>query len=479
MRLRSLHIQNFRACKDVNVDLRPYTCLVGPNGAGKSTILQALNLLFRSTGGSVTPHALSVEDACDKCTDEPVVVTATFTDLSAASKSALASYTTGDTLRVRARAQFEKGAIQAPVRQYAFTRRFAGFADFRSADAGGGNVAALKKIYDVLRGQCAELPNASTKRDMTAALAAYEQNHIDQCTEEETEIAIYGSRGANLLEPFVQWVYVPAVKDATSEQGEARNSALGELLQRVVNAKAGFEQPLQTLRSETSSKYQEIVEKQQANLGALSASLSNRLRDFTHAGVAVDIQWQPQSGAVSIEPPSARAKVGDAGMVFEVALSGHGLQRAFILAVLHELASHEPSERTLILGFEEPEIYQHPPQARHLAQVLESLGNQGSQVIVTTHSPYFVSGEGVESIRLFRKHKTPPESCVTSTTFAEISGRLSTALNEKPADPSAIMAAVQQILQPAQNEMFFLHVPCLSKGLRTSPSSPRGSNSPA
>jgi hypothetical protein len=54
---------------------------------------------------------------------------------------------------------------------------------------------------------------------------------------------------------------------------------------------------------------------------------------------------------------------------------GHGLQRSFLLAILQELASIEASSeednksqnRTLIFGCEEPELYQHPPQARHLS----------------------------------------------------------------------------------------------------------------
>jgi len=47
---------------------------------------------------------------------------------------------------------------------------------------------------------------------------------------------------------------------------------------------------------------------------------------------------------------------------------GHGLQRSYLLALLQELAGSEaPNAPTLILGCEEPELYQHPPQARHLA----------------------------------------------------------------------------------------------------------------
>ncbi len=61
--LESLHIQNFRSCKDVFIDLDDYTCFVGTNGTGKSTVLQALNILFRYSRDTATDLInLSKED---------------------------------------------------------------------------------------------------------------------------------------------------------------------------------------------------------------------------------------------------------------------------------------------------------------------------------------------------------------------------------------------------------------------------------
>jgi predicted ATPase len=41
--IRSVHIENFRCLRDVQLDLEPLTVLVGPNASGKSAILQALD----------------------------------------------------------------------------------------------------------------------------------------------------------------------------------------------------------------------------------------------------------------------------------------------------------------------------------------------------------------------------------------------------------------------------------------------------
>ncbi len=42
VRLKSIHIQNYRSLADVSLDLEPVNVLFGPNGAGKSTLLDTL-----------------------------------------------------------------------------------------------------------------------------------------------------------------------------------------------------------------------------------------------------------------------------------------------------------------------------------------------------------------------------------------------------------------------------------------------------
>jgi len=59
-----------------------------------------------------------------------------------------------------------------------------------------------------------------------------------------------------------------------------------------------------------------------------------------------------------------------------------------MLAILQELVnSDEENAPTLAMGIEEPEIYQHPPQIRHLSDILLKLSNQSSQILVCSHSP--------------------------------------------------------------------------------------------
>ena len=164
--------------------------------------------------------------------------------------------------------------------------------------------------------------------------------------------------------------------------------------------------------------------------------------------------------------PFARVKIGEGDFLGELVRSGHGLQRSFLVAMLQVLANVDEAERpTLLLGFEEPELYQHPPQSKHLASLLEQLSAKDTQVIVTTHSPYFVSSKGYENIRLVKTASGKGGSKVTQFSFKQLGSRLAEALGEKPKQPTELMAVIEQIMQPSQAELFFCKVAILVEGL--------------
>jgi len=49
MIISSVHIKNFRSCRDVKLELSNMHAFVGSNNAGKSTVLRALDFLFNPT----------------------------------------------------------------------------------------------------------------------------------------------------------------------------------------------------------------------------------------------------------------------------------------------------------------------------------------------------------------------------------------------------------------------------------------------
>lgn len=250
---------------------------------------------------------------------------------------------------------------------------------------------------------------------------------------------------------------MPAVKDATTEQMEARNTALAKLLARTVRAKISFAEAISRLRDDTRKSYAELLEQNQEALKALSASLSSRLAEWAHPGASLQLEWKEgPERSVRIDEPLAHTITSEDGFAGELARFGHGLQRSYLLALLQELAGLDDAKAPrLILACEEPELYQHPPQARHLAEVFRKLANGNAQVLVSTHSPLFLSGAAFEDVRMVRKDPAPGDSTISRVSFDQVAQRISEATGDRPLRPQGVRARLEQALRPYLNEMLF------------------------
>ncbi len=177
------------------------------------------------------------------------------------------------------------------------------------------------------------------------------------------------------------------------------------------------------------------------------------------------LAWGDCVQGVRVGLPAVEVFLSEGGFESSVVSAGHGVQRAYLLALLEELSrSSTETMSTLILAIEEPELYQHPPQARHMAEILQSLSRENTEVLVSTHSPYFVTSRGFEGIRLVRRPPSTRVSTVASLGAQEIANRLAHALDEEPRSPAEVMASAEQILQVRQNEVFFASIPVLVEG---------------
>src|SRR5690606_37084898 len=211
-----------------------------------------------------------------------------------------------------------------------------------------------------------------------------------------SEDQFYGaSRGANRLSPHIQWVFVSASKDATEESEESKTSALGQLLARTVRSKVSFDEKVNELRTEAKKQYQAILDAEQSALDDISNSLQNRLASWAHPNLSAKVLWkQDPEKSIKVEEPFAYIKIGERGFEGDLSRFGHGLQRSYMLALLQELALiDDVNAPTLIMGIEEPELYQHPPQARYLAETLIELSEKGAQLLLCTHNPLFIPGD--------------------------------------------------------------------------------------
>jgi putative ATP-dependent endonuclease of the OLD family len=470
MKIKRIRIEHFRCWEDQTIELDNYNCFVGANGAGKSAVLCALNLFFRHSQNSPTNVLnLHEEDFYQKDTTKPIRITVTFDGLSESAQSDLKAYYRQDELTVHTEAVWDEKYRSATGQHYGSRRIMSAFSPYFAADEEGKLAPELRAIYKGLKDANPILPAATTKDAMRDALRAYEEGHPEECELAASGNQFYGwSKGANLLQKYIQWVYVPAVKDVTSEQDETKTSAFGQLLERTIRQEVNFTPRLDELKKEAGEKYKALLVGSKGALTGISDRLQNRLRTWSSPRSELRLDWlYDEQKSVTVAPPTAHAQAGEDSFLGEVSRLGHGLQRSYLVALLQELAEQKGAEAqsTLILGFEEPELYQHPPQAKYLRTVLEELAAKGSQVLITTHSPYMVSSQGFVTVRRVTKERgEKPQSKVAHATVKQVSEALAKALGGTPPSRSKVLADIEQIMEPSLSELYFCDVAILVEG---------------
>jgi putative ATP-dependent endonuclease of the OLD family len=159
---------------------------------------------------------LQEEDFHLKNTSLTIKITVTFCDLSPEARTDFKHYFRNGELVVSAVANFSQQSGRAEVVQHGsrmVMREFVPFFDLLNAKA----LVVLKPAYAAIRSEFPDLPVPGTKDAMIAALHDYEESHPERCTLIESPAEFYGfSKGASLLEKYVEWIYVPAVKDAST-----------------------------------------------------------------------------------------------------------------------------------------------------------------------------------------------------------------------------------------------------------------------
>lgn len=475
MRIRSVRIRNFRGFKDETFDFDSHTCLLGPNGAGKSTVLAALNVFFQESGNTTDVASLADEDFHNGNTSEPVRITVTFSELSPKAQQDLSHYVRQNELTATVEAKFDSESKRAPVHRFGerlILQKFAPFFEAEKKEKVGVLQERFKEVIDGIK-DFPDVGNKPTKQKMIDSLERYEESNPHKCSLVPSKDLFYGStKGKHKLTPFIQWVYLPAVKEASEEAEETGSTALGKLLQRTVRRKVNFDEALNELRQTTRTAYDALLEKEQAALENISKRLANRLATYAHSKAGLEVVWhQGSEKSVAINDPKATVKAREGDFTGNLLRFGHGLQRSFLLAILQELAQTEtePDEdreqATLIFACEEPELYQHPPQARHLSNVLRDISQSGQQVLLTTHSPYFVSGKAFEEIRLIRKDAASGSCKVRHTSFERFSERIAEITGKRPEKPAGARAKLHAALQPEHSEMFFCNKVVLVEGM--------------
>lgn len=405
MRLTHLNIKNFRACKDIELDLGNMHALVGANNAGKSTILQALEFLFNPS-----TKTLSQESFWNKETTLEIRVEGVFSELSEKEKEALSAYLRPDgtfQMARSARIGVKSGDSELDVEQSEekigigqhYRKPVPEPAWLQESNISGAFIKEwwLKRDQMVVGGisfadflKTQKGPTVAEWKDKAKEFVTKNADKIPM-----QELWVDNPKGyANVLKgtlPF--FVLVPAVRDVTEESKGTKSSPFGKLLYAI----------LDTVTTEKRSKIEEIlseVAKQMNRTGgdervpliAETEQQLNILLNDLFTGCDLEIEFETPTLEILLNSPKLYV---DDGFRNAVENKGHGLQRAVIFAILRRYADYmtsapEGKKRNLILAVEEPELYMHPQAQRTIRRVFRKISQGNDQVFFSTHSSLLV-----------------------------------------------------------------------------------------
>jgi hypothetical protein len=326
-----------------------------------------------------------------------------------------------------------------------------------------------------------ELPEWQSKDKALLAMSDWERSNPEALSDIEGRQEVTYGQGGIDLKPYVRPVFVRAVWDASDQAVEGRASPFGELVELLVDSKlSSLKAEILKLGDQAESDYRSLVDGHgDEPLQEASVFLSEHIsRYVTNAEVSLD--WDIQAPSFSL--PKVRARIKEQGFIADIGRQGHGVQRAYLLAVLqglHEQLQAVPredrDEASLLLVVEEPELYQHPVQGRLLAKTLQALpgegGTAGTQVLYATHSPLFVSLENIESVRLFRLDRAEvPTARVASVNLEAAAQRMWEASGSprSPYTADTLKARLRLLLDSPVAEGFFARAVVLVEGAEDS-----------
>lgn len=425
MHFSSITVKNYRCLHDAATTLTNFTTIIGENNAGKSSLLQAISLFIRGT-------KLTYLDFYNK--DEDIVLDVVITNVKDQDLDTIAEQhreriiplLQNGTMRLVRRYKPDGSSSLRCFRPIPLQPRYR--SDVYNGELKGKTGTVLR---DYLTQTYPEHIERFTSNTQASAKQVIEEIAgelpPEQLIEEETELptGIDNSIKNLLPEP----IYIPAVKDLSDEVKTKETTSFGRLLSVLFNVIgtqlteteetfATLNRKLNRVRNDDGSWEDQRLDE----VRAIENTIAGYVRE-NFPNISLEIQVPPPEIKTILS--SAKVVVDD-GVPGLIDSKGDGLKRSVTFSILRAYItlSTKPewqkpggkegriTDRYLFL-FEEPELYLHPKAQMILYEALCKI-SQNHQVIISTHSPLFLSphtsGTFIKINKIFPSNGEPPFS---------------------------------------------------------------------
>lgn len=399
MKLYQLRIEGYRRLKDVSVRLGDATFCIGPNNSGKSSVLYAIERLLSADKRIPEPEYYSERDPDTgetKSVVAQVIFEAEFRNLPLEAKNWRGFR--GRTFEYAIPAESEETGISIHYR--------------KTFPLGKDVIVELRSKKRSLKEQYAKCATPQQFIDTGASAERIDELFSDRAkkitekdkinlesiddlwdvSDDEEWFQNPGGIPGNVLNKLPKFLRIPAESSAF-EIDDPKRGVLGktltELFEDVREASENYKKA-QVLLNDLAKELD--PSDSGSEFGKMMAELNKVL-----SGVFPDSQLH--ATADLSDPDKALTPTFSIQMSSNiktpVSHQGTGMVRSAVFGMLRFrqkwIASREQqTDRSLIIGFEEPEIYLHPSAANQMRDTIYELSSAQSQIVATTHSPYMI-----------------------------------------------------------------------------------------
>jgi predicted ATP-dependent endonuclease of OLD family len=359
MRIDHFRIENYRSIEQLEANFSSgLIVLVGENNAGKSNIIWALNHFFNQPRKS----DLTEEVFHKKDVTKDAVITVWFSNLTEADKHDLKKYVLGEKIVVREKISFDK-------------------------DDG----------FDVnVNGAVSEDGSGNYEFSNTKFEGFQKTSHPN----------------------MPEFLRVPPIRDISEEVGRSSSVFIHILDHMISSIPPERKKQLDT----TTQQLDKLVNKGAGSEGERIETLDDIERELSDMfcevmpGTKLCFSYPKFETLSLLKKPEISV---DDGIATDVARKGQELQSSLYFTMFRFYADKilkatgtKGDKRPLVFAIDEPELYLHPHIQRVMLQTLQKISDV-DQVIMSTHSPYFIDMLNHETIGLVRKE--PSKTTITQT----------------------------------------------------------------
>lgn len=398
MRLHSLKIEGFKRIKKAELLFGQATFLIGSNNAGKSSVLKAIEYLLSGKKQLASQEYYSIidlETGDTKIDSTVIVLEGEFRNLPTEAKNwrgfkgRIFEYDTLEEtgLSVTYRKTYELGKdvkIEFKSKEREISEVYSACKTGQDYVDKGIEEAIVAELFPDLSKAIGKSQGAIDKLE--------ELDEIWEIKDADTWFKNPGGIPGNVLKMLPRFLMIPVDTSISEIQG-TNTGVLGKTLTEL----------FEDVRSKS-----ENYENAQIHLDKLAKELDPEDKDSEFGKMINELN----KVLASVFPDSrlhATADLSDPDKVlkptFNVEMSsnirtavenqGSGMVRAAAFGMLRfrqKWVSQKEDEhaRSLIICFEEPEIYLHPSAANQMRNAIYELSGISSQIVATTHSPYII-----------------------------------------------------------------------------------------